>query len=197
MNLKENRKLAFIVLAAAIIISIGVMGPVSLMRSHSKAAELFMQGDNREMILRCAEQGALLGQMSDVYLADAAIDQYASAQTASALRAGDYTALPATLQSLSADLKAATDPNTCLAILIELNTAVEKTYTGLEMLDIADDDFRNIKLSYYDYKGALDILSREETYAEAAARFNKQAKGFPAGLFCDILNIAPLTTYGG
>lgn len=201
MNLKENRALAFVVLAVVIVITLCVQAPLSLLGSRSSAEKLFAEGDCHEMMLRCAEQGALLGQMSDVYLSDAAVDGYASAQTASVLRSGDYTALPAVLQTLAADLKAAGDPNAYLAVLADLTSAVEKAYTGLEMLNISEDNFRNIKLSYYDYKGALDILAREgdakASYTDAAARFNKLLGAFPASLYAGILNIDPLTVYGG
>lgn len=201
MNLKENRKLAFVVLAVVIVFSICVQGSVALLNRRGDTEVLFMEGELHEMMVRCAEQGALLGQMSEVYLNDTAIAQYASAETASVLKNGGYTALPAELQALAAELTAAPDPNACLAALSKLNAAVEKAYTGLEMLDISDADFRNIKLSYYDYKGALDIVSREadspKSYTAGAVKFNKQIKGFPANLISGLLGVDPLTVYGG
>lgn len=153
-----------------------------------------------EMMTRCAAQGDLLGQMAAMYLNEAALAED-SAKTAAMLGTEEYLALPAQLQSLAAELKTAPSPNTCLGLLTELHAAVEKTYTALDMMQISDEDFRNIKLAYYDFTGAIDIISRDgddsKSYTAQAQRFNKALSGFPAKLMGAALHVEPLTVYGG
>lgn len=199
MNFKENRKLAFIILAVVVIFSITVQGSVAMLNRRGDTEVLFMEGDLRELMHRCADQAALLGQMSGMYLGDTALDDYAGANTAQQLRTGGYTELPAQLETLSTELTNAVDPNASLLALSELRNAVEKTYTGLEMLDISDDEFRNMKLAYYDFTGAIDIISRDgdskDSYTANAKAFNKQLSGFPASLFAAVLGVDDLYTY--
>ena len=59
MNLKENRKLAFVVLAVVIVFSICVQGSVALLNRRGDTEVLFMEGELHEMMVRCADQGAL------------------------------------------------------------------------------------------------------------------------------------------
>lgn len=200
MNFKENRPLAFIVLAAAVLLSLLVQGPIAMLNARGDTEVLFMEGEMHELMTRCAAQGDLLGQMSAMYLNEAALAED-SAKTAALLGTEEYLCLPETLTQLSAELKAAPDPNACLAVLTELHAAVEKTYTALDMMQISGDDFRNIKLAYYDFAGAMDIVARDgsdpKSYTAQAQRFNKSISGFPAKLYCAVLNVDPLTVYGG
>jgi len=199
MKFNENRKLAFIILAVVVIFSITVQGSVAMLNRRGDTEVLFMEGDMRELMHRCADQAALLGQMGGMYLNDASLDDYASANTANQLRSGGYTALPAKLEDLSAQLKDAADPNESLLVLSELSNTVEKTYTGLDMLNISDAEFRNIKLAYYDFTGAIDIVSRDgedkNSYTAKAKKFNKEINGFPASLISAVLNVDDLYTY--
>lgn len=199
MNFKENRKLAFIILAVVVIFSITVQGSVAMLNRRGDTEVLFMEGDLRELMYRCADQAALIGQMGGMYLNDDALDQYANSQTASVLRSGDYTALPAQLEALSAQLKSAIDPNESLVALSTLDDCVEKAYTGLDMLNISEADFRNIKLAYYDFTGAIDIISRDgdekDSYTAKAQKFNKEIAGFPASLISGVLGVDILYTY--
>lgn len=199
MNFKENRKLAFIVLAVVVIFSITVQGSVAMLNRRGDTEVLFMEGDLRELMHRCADQAALIGQMGGMYLNEDSLDQYASSQTASVLRSGEYTALPARLEELSAQLSDAADPNESLLLLSALHADVEKAYTGLDMLNISDKDFRNIKLAYYDFTGAIDIISRDgdnkDSYTVKAQKFNKEISGFPASLISGVLGVDMLYTY--
>lgn len=201
MHFKENRKLAFCVLIVVILFSVLVQGSVALLNARGDTEVLFMEGDLHPLMHRCADSALLLGQSGGLYLNDAALKKYASAETAGILADGGYTDLPAQLETLSAALTDAADPNESLAVLAELRTAVEKTYTGLDMLDIADADFRDLKLAYYDFTGGLDILARDGenkgSYAVHARKFNKQISRFPANLFAAVLHVEPLTIYGG
>ena len=153
-----------------------------------------------EMMTRCATQGELLGQMAAMYLNEAALAED-SAKTAAMLGTEEYLSLPGQMQTLSAELKAAEDPNACLAVLSGLNAAVEKAYTAMDMMQISDEDFRNIKLAYYDFTGAIDIISRDvnnaKSYTEQAMSFNKALKAFPASLIGKVLGVDPLSVYGG
>ena len=199
MKFKENRKLAFIILAVVVIFSITVQGSVAMLNRRGDTEVLFMEGDMRELMRRCADQAELLGQMGGMYLNDASLDDYASANTANQLRSGGYTALPGELETLSAQLVNAADPNESLIALTKLHDAVEKTYTGLDMLDIPEAEFRNIKLAYYDFTGAVDIVSRDgdnkDSYTAKAQKFNKEISAFPASLISGVLGVNDLYTY--
>ena len=201
MKFKENRKLAYIVLIAMVIFSITVQGSFALLNCRGDTEVLFMEGEMHSLMNRCAEQAALIGQMSAMYLSEDAFTAYASAETASVLKSDGYAELPAQLERLSAQLADAADPNECIATLTELTAAVEKAYTGLDMLRIADEDFRNIKLAYYDYKGAIDIVSRDgedkHSYTAHARDFNHDIAAFPGNLFAAALGVEELSTYGG
>ena len=200
MNFKENRPLAFIVLAAAILLSILVQGSFGMISRRADAQTAFAEGAMHEMTVRCAAQGELLGQMAALHLHTAALAQQ-NAATAAMLGTEEYLALPGQLQSLSQQLKATTDANAALTILTDLHAGVEKTYTALDMMQISDADFRNIKLAYYDFVGAIDILVRDgespDSYADLARSFNKDISGFPANLLRGVLGVDPLTVYGG
>lgn len=200
MNFKENRRLAFIVLAVVIAFSLFVQGPVALLNRRGDTEVLFMEGEMHEMMTRCATQGELLGQMAAMYLNTAALAED-SAKTAAMLGTEEYLSLPGQMQTLSAELKAAEDPNASLAALSGLNAAVEKAYTAMDMMQISNEDFRNIKLAYYDFTGAIDIISRDvnnaKSYTEQAMSFNKALKAFPASLIGKVLGVDPLSVYGG
>ena len=199
MKFKENRKLAFIILAVVVIFSITAQGSVAMLNRRGDTEVLFMEGDMRELMRRCADQAELLGQMGSMYLNDASLDDYASANTANQLRSGGYTALPGELETLSAQLVNAANPNESLIALTDLHDAVEKTYTGLDMMDIPEAEFRNIKLAYYDFTGAVDIVSRDgedkNSYTAKAQKFNKEISGFPASLISGVLGVNDLYTY--
>lgn len=201
MRFTENRKLAYIVLIAVMLFSVVGMSSFKLLDRHADAEKAFMHGDMASEMSRCSEQAALIGQMSDMYLNDSALSKYTGSETAAVLQNGGYTALPAQVEELSAQLAAADDPNECIAVLTELSAAVEKTYTGVDMLNISEDDFRNIKLAYYDFKGALDIVSRDGdvkgSYTALARDFNSDIQAFPANLFAAVLNMDKFSTYGG
>lgn len=200
MNFKENRKLAFAVLAIVVLFSILIQGPVALLNERGDTEVIFMEGEMHELMLRCAAQADLLGQMGAMYLNEAALAQDTPANAA-LLGTEEYLSLPAQLQTLAAEMKTAPDPNACIAVLTEMHAGVEKAYTALDMMNIAGDDFRNIKLAYYDFAGAMDIISRDgkesKSYTAQAKKFNKALDGFPASLTTAVLNVEPLSVYGG
>ena len=201
MKLSENRRLAFVVLAVVIAVSIVVQGSVAMQNRRGDIEVLFMEGEMHELMTRCAEQAVLIGQMATPYLADGALAQYCPPATAQTLQSGGYSDAAQQLEPLAQQLRQAPDPNACLAAFEQLTAAVEKTYTGVDMLDLTDGQMRDIKLAYYNYTGGMDLVSRDgdnaRSYTAKAKIFNHDLIGFPANLFARALHVEPLTTYGG
>ena len=201
MKLSENRRLAFVVLAVVIAVSIVVQGSVAMQNRRGDIEVLFMEGEMHELMTRCAEQAALIGQMAAPYLADGALTQYCTQATAQTLQSGGYSDAAQQLEPLAQQLMQAPDPNACLAAFEQLTAAVEKTYTGVDMLDLTDGQMRDIKLAYFNYTGGVDLASRDgdnaRSYTAKAKNFNHDLIGFPASLFAQVLHVEPLTTYGG
>lgn len=201
MKLSENRKLAFVVLAVVILFSILVQGSIALQNKRGDIEEVFMTGELHDNVIRCADQAEKVSQMGGVYLAEGVLESYCGDATAKSLTNGGYVTAIQQLEPLAKQLRDAPDPNSTLAVLKELSSNVEKAYTGIDMLDLTDAQKRDIKLAYYDYTGALDLIARngdeEDSYAKKAAEFNGDLDGFPASVIASVLKIAPLTIYGG
>lgn len=201
MKFTENRKLASLVLVIVIALSIVVQGSIAMQNKRGDIEVLFMEGEMHELMTRCAGQAELLGQIAGLYLADGVLEQYCTEATASALRDGGYPDAAWQLESLAGQLRDAADPNACLEVFEQLVAAIEKTYSGLDMLELSDDQMRDAKLAYYNFAGAVDIVSRDGdvsgSYTARARLFNSDLSGFPASLFASALGVTPLRTYGG
>ncbi len=201
MKFSENRKLAFVVLAVVIVLSIFGQGSVAMQNKRGDIEVLFMEGEMHELMLRCASQAELIDQTAGMYLSDGVLEQYCTEATAKALRDGGYLDAARQLTPLARQLREAPHPNACLAAFTELTAAVEKTYSGANMLDLTEEQMRDVKLAYYNYAGGVDLVSRDgdapRSYTAKATSFNEDLTGFPANLFAQVLKVEPLSTYGG
>lgn len=201
MKFSENRRLAFTVLAVVILFSIVIQGSIAMQNKRGDIEVLFMEGEMHDLMNRCADKSILIAQTAGLYLTEGVLEQYCAEATAQALRDGGYLDAAQQLESLSEQLKEAPDPNACLAALTELTAAVEKTYSGVEMLTLSNEQLRDIKLAYYNYTGGIDLISRDgendRSYTAKAVNFNQDLVGFPASWFARVLKVEPLSTYGG
>jgi len=175
MNIKENRWLARIVLAAVIVACILLSGGGRLKALRSEALDVFYAQDGIDFDLtRRCESAQLLAALAQSYgLDEAAI---ARVQTAAEAASGD------------GDIAARGKANR------DLTLAADQLYTLMEQADLSDADADYAYSLYKDIQSRAQIMARSE-YDAMAAAYNQKIKSFPAGVIASIMAQGELPSF--
>ncbi|MBR1559045.1 MAG: hypothetical protein IJ646_02270 [Clostridia bacterium] len=185
MRLDENRKLAWVVLAVCVLVSVFALGGAALGRERSRVLKVFNDGADTTLSTR---------HSMDAYL-DAAADSASIMANEAALHMGESDA---TAQALSDAALIGSDPEKLdvrYKAYTDLKSQVEKLYNGLYSA-VSTEEFRNFKLAYDDFWGYDDLIKRDGYHA-LAKDYNGLISGFPGGVVAGVTGQGALDTFGG
>ena len=184
MRISENRKVACVVLAVCVLVSVFGFGGMALSRERSKVMTVYDRGTDTSLSVRHSMDSYLDGA------ADAAGIMASEAKLVldSAQRADSVEALASQVAS-EANLDAR------YSAYEALKTEVEKLYNAVYAA-AKGDAFTNFKVAYNDFWGYDDQLQRDE-YHQLAYDYNTLTHGFPGGLVSSLTGQGELNTFGG
>ena len=181
MRIDENRKLAWGVLVACVLVSLFGLGGMALSRERSSVLKVFNEGTDTTLATR---------HSMDAYL-DNAGAQAAIMASEAELRLGESDLS----RRVQADAAILGDDSATLAersrALTELKSDVEQLYSRLY-----SDDFKDFKLAYDDFWGQCDLIKRDG-YHQLARDYNGLISGVPGGLVATVTRQTALDTFGG
>ena len=185
MRLVENRKIAWIVLAICVVLSVCLLGGAALGRERGKVLKVFNEGTDASLATRHSMDAYLDGaaECAQIMVNEAERRQGESAATT---RVKDAAA---TLANDASGLDARAEAYTTL------KSDVETLYNGLYNA-VSTEEFRDFKLAYNDFWGYDDMLGRDE-YHKLARGYNDLISGIPGGLVAGITRQGALNTFGG
>ena len=184
MKFSENRTIAFIVLAACVLVSIFGLGGMGLSRERNRVLTVYDRGTDASLSTR---------HSMDAYLDSAA--ESAQLMVSEAQLHMDASPVIDNVDALSQTVATATDTNARYEAYSSLKTAVDKLYNS--MYEAAKgDDFTNFKVAYDDFWGYDDMI-RHDDYSKLAAGYNSLISGFPGGVVAGITGQSALNTFGG
>ena len=185
LRFDENRKLAWVVLAACVLLSLLALGGGALVRERSKVLKVFDEGTDTTLPVRYS---------MDAYLDSAS--EYAQVMASEAEIHMGQSQLTDAANAEAADLaKDALGLDARFDAFISLTAHVEKLYSNMK-INVSDADFRDFKLAYDNFIGQVDMLNRDEYHALAKS-YNALIAGFPGGVIARILGQGALNTFGG
>ena len=189
MRLSENRTVAWIVFALAVVFALSLSGNAlekNALEMRDDVLGVFYTGENQD------------GLSIDSDLRQRAKDAYALVGIA-----GRYPEVGAALVERAAAAQKALDEANALAQVEikarsganrELDQAIEDLYTALTNATLSDVDRREARSRYDDFKSHGNTIGRDP-FNELAAQFNKDAakmySDFPASLIGGIKGGAP------
>ena len=185
MRLDENRKLACVVLAVCVLLSVFALGGGALGRERRRVMKVFNDGTDASLATR---------HSMDAYL-DAAGESAGIMANEAELRVGETDLGNSALQNASVIGDDAADLDTRFKAYTDLKGQVEKLYNNLYTA-VSTDEFKNFKLAYDDFWGYDDMIGRDE-YHKLAKGYNDLISGFPGGLVATLTRQGGLNTFGG
>jgi hypothetical protein len=184
LRFSENRTIAFIVLAACVLVSVFGLGGMGLTRERNRVLAVYDRGTDTTLSTR---------HSMDAYLDSAAESAKMMASEASLHM--DASQGIDNVQSLAETVATATDTDARYEAYSALKTAVDKLYNS--MYEAAKGDaFTNFKVAYDDFWGYDDMI-RHDAYGKLAAGYNRLISGFPGSLVAQITGQGALNTFGG
>ncbi len=184
MRFSENRIIAFVVLAACVLVSVFGLGGMGLARERNKVLAVYDRGTDASLSTR---------HSMDAYLDSAA--ESAQLMVSEAQLHMDGSALIDNVDSLAQTVASEADTDKRYEAYSALKTAVDKLYNA--MYEAAKGDaFTNFKVAYDDFWGYDDMIRHDE-YSKLAAGYNGLISGFPGGLVAGIAGQGKLNTFGG
>lgn len=182
MHLKENRKLAAVVLLACAFFSVFFAGGMKLRAKEASLNDLFVLGSETQLASR--------------HSMDAYLDRAQEAADSLAQEAKRYpieTALIDEVFKHAAVLGEADGMNGRVMPYVSLTEAVENLYSALQAAGAGEEV--NVKMAYGDYTAAQSLLKYDAYHAEAA-QHNKVIGAFPANVIAGIWGVNHAETYG-
>lgn len=184
MRFTENRTIAWIVLAACVLVSVFGLGGMGLARERGKVLTVYDRGADTTLSTR---------HSMDAYL-DAAAES-AQLMVSEAELHMDASAVIDNVADLAQTVATAADTDARYEAYSALKTAVDKLYNA--MYEAAKgSDFTNFKVAYDDFWGYDDLIRHDE-YGKLAADYNGLISGFPGGVVAGITGQGALNTFGG
>ena len=185
LGLKENRKIACVVLAVCVLLSVFVCGGAALRRERTKVMKVFNDGADTSLATR---------HSMDAYLDSAGESASIMANEAEA-RVGASDLTSAALSNAAVIGQDAAPLDERFTAYTDLKGQVEKLYNNMYSA-VSSDDFRDFKLAYDDFWGYDDMLGRDE-YHKQARGYNDLISGFPGGVVAAVTGQGNLNTFGG
>ena len=184
MRLSENRKLAWVVLAACVLGSVVGLGGGHLVRERGAIEEMFYEGvgsnTSRESMDAYLDRAYDCAQVmaSEAQLHFGADDAPAAKMFDALASFGDDAGLDARYEAYK-----------------ELQGLSDQLYNQFYAEGVADADRVNFKRAYDDFWGADKFVHRD-AYRAWARDFNDGLKGFPAGAVAGLLGVDELNSFG-
>ena len=185
MRLSENRKLACIVLAVCVLLSIFAFGGAALGRERRRVMKVFNDGADTSLASR---------HSMDAYL-DAAGESASIMANESEARIGESVLGNAALSNAALIGEDTVPLDLRYRAYTDLKGQVEKLYNNMYS-DVSADEFRDFKLAYDDFWGYDDMLGRDE-YHKLAKGYNDLISGFPGATVAMLTGQGILNTFGG
>lgn len=185
MRLTENRRLAAVVLAVCVLLSVFGLGGAALGRERGKVLKVFNDGTLPTASTRMS---------MDAYLDD--VGECASIMANEAelrLGASDLTSATLSNARVVSDDSASLDARS--AAYTGLREQVDKLYNTLYN-QVSPDQLVQFKLAYDDFWGKKDMIDRDE-YHNLAKGYNDLISGFPGGVVATLTRQGSLNTFGG
>ena len=185
MRFTENRKLACVVLAVCVLLSIFAFGGGALARERGKVLKVFNEGTDTTLAARysmdayldsAAEYAQIMASEASLHLGDSEVSENVAASAA-------------TLANDAAGLDAR------YSAYVALKSDVDKLYNAMKT-GVSESDFTDFKLAYDDFWGQDDLLGRDD-YPKYAKAYNGLISGFPGSLVAKLLGQGALSTFGG
>ena len=184
MRFSENRKVACVVLALSVLVSIFGLGGMGLARERSKVLAVYDRG---------SDPGQATRHSVDAYL-DSAAENAALMASEAGLH---MDASPLIDNVAQLGQKVATEANTFARneAFTALKTAVDQLYDAMYKA-AKGDDFKNFKVAYDNFWENVNMIKYDD-YGKLAASYNDLISGVPGGLVASITGQGALSTFGG
>lgn len=170
--MKENRKVALIVLIVCILVSVFGFGAMALDRERGKVLAIYEQGalhdglSVKSDLTRRGDDGVKLAAIAAVYL-------------------GEDDADVAEMRGACEAINQTDDITERIRLSKVITSSEAKVYARLTDADPGETDARDARLLDRNLTSASDTI-KNDVYFEKAAAFNKTRKGFPAVLIAKI-----------
>ena len=184
MKFSENRKIAFIVLAVCVLVSVIGFGGMGLARERGKVLTVFDRGTDPSMSTR---------HSMDAYL-DASAESARVMVSEAELALGTAPAID-TVSTLAEQVATETDTGKRNEAYSALRTASDTLYNAVYDA-VGSAGFTNFKRAYDDFWGYDDMI-RHDDYHKLANGYNDLIGGFPGGLVSAITGQGRLDTFEG
>ena len=184
MRFSENRKLAWVVLAACVLVSVFGFGSMGLARERGKVLTVYDRG---------ADPSASTRHSVDAYL-DSAAENAALMASEAGLHLEASQAID-TVAQLGEKVASETDTNARYEAFSSLKTAVDKLYDAMYG-KVSEADFKNFKVAYDNFWESVNMIKYDD-YSKQAAKYNDLVSGFPGGLVSKLTGQGALNTFGG
>ena len=186
MRFVENRRLAWIVLAACVVLSIFGLGGLGLRNEYDRLMDVFYEGSETDGTVRYS---------MDAYLDRAAECAQVMASEAQLYLGNDNQTAGRMLDTL-ADFGDDDDLDIRYAAYQQLQKDSDQLYNAMYAADLGDDQRVNFKTAYDDFWGS-DKYIRKDPYRAMASEFNDDLRGFPANIAAGIHGVGELNSFGG
>lgn len=184
MKLINNRKFAWAALAVCVAVSVFGFGGGSLAGQRSDAVRIFNEGIDTSFAVRFS---------MDAYLENCA--SYARTMAEEyRLHVDKDSDLAANVLETAGMIGDGDDLDNRSSAYKALCSQVESLYTDFFAANIAESDRAIFKNAYSNFQGEVSKIKYDEYHA-SAAKFNKSAQGFPAGVVSALLGLDPLNDF--
>ena len=184
MRFSENRKVAFVVLALCVAVSIFGLGGMGLARERGKVLTVYDRGADPSLSTR--------------HSVDAYLDSAAENAALMASEAGLHMEASPLIDNVAQlGQKVATEADTHARndAFIALKTSVDQLYDAMYKA-AKGDDFKNFKVAYDNFWENVNMIKYDD-YPKLAAAYNELASGFPGGVVAAVTGQTALNTFGG
>ncbi|MDO4865441.1 MAG: hypothetical protein Q4C10_02715 [Clostridia bacterium] len=184
MRFSENRKVAVVVLAVCVLVSIFGFGSIGLARERAKVLTVYDRGADTSLSTR---------HSMDAYL-DSAAENARLMVSEARLHMEDSPVIDK-VEELADALASEESIDARYEAYVAMKTAVDSLYDAMYRA-VQGSDFTNFKVAYDDFWGCDDLIRHDE-YHGLAARFNRLVAGFPGSLVAGISGQGALNTFEG
>lgn len=184
MKVLNNRRVAWIVLALSVVISIVGMGGGHLAAQRRDIMRVFNAGIDDSFAVRFS---------MDAYLENCA--EYASVMAEEYklhVRKDDPSA--ANLVELASMIGDGDDLENRYSAYKAMCSAVESLYTDFHAASVTEEDQTLFSHAYSNFQGEVSKIEYDEYHA-LAEKFNRRCETFPANFVCRLLGIEPMSTF--
>ena len=186
MRFSENRTVAWIVLAACVLISIFGLSGFSLAGERDKILDVFYDGTEKGETSRHSMDAYLdrAGECAQVMAMEAQL--HLGSENAAAVRMLESLGSFGDDDGLDARYEA----------YLQLQKDSDVLYNEMYAAGLTDAQRVNFKTAYDDFWGS-DKFIRRDAYRSLASDFNESLDGFPASVVAALHGIEELNSFGG